>query len=71
MTPTYLFIYFYLCIQKYVSLMERSGSVGRVLDLGLIGRYFETHRRHCVVSLRKTLYPLLSTRSRSNAKSIA
>ena len=27
------------------------------------GRWFETHQKHCVVSLNKTLYPLLSTGS--------
>ena len=31
-----------------------------MLDLRLKG-LFETHEKHCVVSLRKTLYPLLST----------
>ena len=39
---------------------ERSGSVGRVLDLGSKDREFEIHWSHCVVSLSKTLYPLLS-----------
>ena len=29
----------------------------------LKGRWFETHRRHCVVSLNKILYPLFSTGS--------
>ena len=36
-------------------------SVGRVLDLGSKSHEFETHQGHCVVSLSKTLYPLLST----------
>ena len=42
--------------------MERSGSVGRVLDWGSLGCYFETRLRrgHCVVSLNKTHYPLIS-----------
>ena len=40
-----------------------SGSVGRVLDSVLNGLEFETHQRHCVVSLSKTQYPLLSTGS--------
>ena len=42
---------------------ECSGSVGRVLDLGLKGCWFEPHlwRSHCVVSLSKTLFLLLST----------
>ena len=45
-------------------LEECSGSVV-VLDLGSQGHMFETHWRHChsVVSLSKTLYPLLSTGS--------
>ena len=30
---------------------------GRVLDVISRGRWFETHRRHCVVSLSKTLCP--------------
>ena len=34
---------------------------GRVLDLGSKGFCLETCWRHCVVSLSKTLYPLLST----------
>ena len=35
---------------------ERGGSV-----LRLNGRWFETHRRHCIVSFSKTLNSLLST----------
>ena len=34
-----------------------------VSDLGLKGHECETHRRHCVVSLSKTLYHLLGTGS--------
>ena len=34
---------------------------GRVLDLGVNGHWFKTHQRHCVVSLSKTFYSLLST----------
>ena len=34
-------------------------TLGRVSDLGSKGHEVETHWRHCVVSLRKTLYPLL------------
>ena len=34
---------------------------GRVLDLRSRDWGFEPHRRHCVVSLSKTLCPLLST----------
>ena len=41
----------------------RSGSVDRVVDLGSKCHKFETHQYHCVVSLSKTLYPLLSTGS--------
>ena len=36
---------------------------GGVLDLGLRVSGSEPHRRYCVVSLSKTLYPLLSTGS--------
>ena len=37
-------------------------TVGRALDWGLKGCYFKTHSRrsHCVVTLSKTLYLLLS-----------
>ena len=38
-------------------------QLGRVLDLRSRGCRFEPHCRHCVVSLKKTLYPLLSTGS--------
>ena len=34
---------------------------GRALDLRMNGRRFEAHRRHCIVSLSKSLHPLLST----------
>ena len=30
-----------------------------MVDLSLSGGWFEPHRRHCVVSLSKTLYPQL------------
>ena len=47
--------------------IERCGSVSRALDWVKNSCYFETHRRrgHChgVVSLKKKLYPLLSTGS--------
>ena len=36
---------------------------GRVLDLRSKGCWFETHRKRCIVSFSKTLYPLLSTGS--------
>ena len=36
---------------------------GRVIDSGSRGYGFEPHRRHCVLSLSKTLYPSLSTGS--------
>ena len=35
----------------------------RVLDSGFKGCEFETHWRHCIVSLSKTLYPLLTNGS--------
>ena len=40
------------------SYVEHSGSVGTVLNWGLKGCLFKSHRwwRHCVVSLSKTLY---------------
>ena len=34
---------------------------GRVLDFSLRGHWFKAHWRHCVVSLSKVLYTLLST----------
>ena len=40
---------------------ERGASVIRVLDSRTRGCGFEPHTRHWVVSLSKTLYPLLST----------
>ena len=43
--------------------MERSGSVGRVLDWGSKGCLFETHQSHSVVSLSMTLCLLLRTGS--------
>ena len=45
------------------ALVERSASLGRALDWGSKGCLFEYHHRqsHYVVSLSKTLYPLLST----------
>ena len=36
---------------------------GRVLDLRPEGRWLETNKRHCIASLIKTLYPLVSTGS--------
>ena len=36
--------------------------LGRMLDLGSKGGEFETHRRHCVVSMSMTLYSLFSTK---------
>ena len=46
---------------KYQQLIEERS--GRVLDWRLRGCGFEPHRRHFVVSLSKTLYPLLSAGS--------
>ena len=43
-------------------LVTEEGS-GRALDLGSKGCLFETHRKHCVVSLSRTLCPLPSTGS--------
>ena len=34
-----------------------------MLDCSSRGRWLETHQRHSVVSLSKTIYPLLSTDS--------
>ena len=47
--------------------MERSGSIGRVLDMGSKSSKFKTHRRHCVVFLSKTIYPLICTGSRQES----
>ena len=47
-----------------ISYTTRSAvALGRVLDLRLKDRGFQTHRRHCVVSLSKPLYPQLITGS--------
>ena len=48
-----------------IKIAKRSGSVGKVLDWGSKGCWFEPHLwpNHCVVSLSRTLYPLLSTGS--------
>ena len=45
-----------LGFSKKQQLGERSGSV---LDLRPRGRGFKPHRRHCVVSLSKNIYPSL------------
>ena len=44
------------------NIYNNCGSVGRLFDLGSNGCWFEPHRRrsHCIVSLSKTFYPLLS-----------
>ena len=42
---------------------ERGGSVVECLTRDRWVAGFEPHRRHCVVSLSKTLYPLLSAGS--------
>ena len=48
----------------YVSSLSGAQWIsGRVLDSRLRGCWFEPHLRHCIVSLSKTLYPLLSTGS--------
>ena len=53
-------IYVYLASYSHI---ERGDSVVEcsTQDQGLAG--FEPHRRHCVVYLSKTLYPLLCTDS--------
>ena len=38
--------------------MERSGSVGRVIDLESMCRRFEPYLRHRIVPLSKKLYPI-------------
>ena len=59
--------YQFLVFVSHTNIAESSGSVGRALDWGWKGCWFEPHcrQRHCVVSLSKTLYPLLSTGSTS------
>ena len=42
---------------------------GRVFDLRSKGGWFKTHQRHCIVSLNKTLYPLLSTHAYQTLRS--
>ena len=50
-----------------------SGSVGRVLDLGLKGceSKSKTHRRNFIVSLSKKLSPLLSTGSMQEDRKVS
>ena len=54
-----------ILITTSFSSKEHSGSwlSSRVLDLRSMDRWFEPRRRHYVVSLGKTAYPLLSTGS--------
>ena len=42
----------------------------RVLSLQSKGHWFKTHQRHYIVSLSKTLYPLLNTRSTEEARKL-
>ena len=53
----------YMAVSQF--LVRRAQWLGSVLDWGLKGCLFETHRRqsHCIVSLSKILYPLFSTGS--------
>ena len=39
-----------------------------MVDFGLRGFWFEYHRRHCILSLNKTLYPVLSIGSTNKDK---
>ena len=57
-------------IQKYYVEPSQHLLNGRVLDLGSKGHKFKTHRMHCVVSLGKTLYLLLSTGSSQEKRKI-
>ena len=53
-------------IHRPASASTQGGTLslsGRVLDSRLRGCGFEPHQRHCIVSLSKTHYPLLSTGS--------
>ena len=49
------------CKKEVADKMSLRGLSGRVLDLRPRGWLLEPQQRHCVVSLSKTLYPLLST----------
>ena len=58
--------YFIFSILNSVYTSEECGAwwlSGRVLDLRSIDGRIEPHQRHCIVSLSKTHYPLLSTGS--------
>ena len=64
------FTIFYVTQLQYSSYYHVfTSSVGgarwlsRVSDLRSQGHWYETHRRHCLMSFTKTLYPLFSTGS--------
>ena len=46
-------------IKNQIRLMGAQWLSGRVLDSRPRGRGFEPHRRHCIVSLSKNIYPSL------------
>ena len=56
-------------ISTYIS-EERSGSVVECLTRSR-GLQFESHQRHCVVSLSKTRYPLFTTVSTGSAQEMS
>ena len=60
---TYTSIYDHGVMMHVKFCAECSGSVGRALDWGSKGCWFEPHgqQSHCVVSLNKSHYRLLST----------
>ena len=49
----------------------RDDSVIRVIDSGSKGHEFESHWRHCVMSLSKTFYPPCFTRSSQEARKLS
>ena len=53
---------------KHIFTLGTQWLSGRVLDSTLRGYGFKPHQRLCLVSLSKTLYPLLSTGSRLKKK---
>ena len=63
-------------VEEFEKLYEEVKTRGRswllsCRDMIPKGRWFETHQRHCNVSLSKTLYPLLQPMEAENISDIA
>ena len=58
-----IFVTLRIKIAIFFDLWDHGGSVVECLTRDQVVCGFKLHRRHCFVSLSKTLYPLLSTGS--------